>query len=185
MLQNDSAQPQVKPGKVAEQFQGAGGNSTFGKTARKPQRKSEGSSSSCRELAARLGEASDTLVWKFLLCTCRKKTCECPPEHKIKSEGINPQQAAAFCAACVWFCPSHGLQESKTRCRGGAKVGQVLFSAPQLGPCWVGMGGEFPELGRQLLGAEAVNVLPGPAAWPEIARLGGRGLRTKVVCVKC
>lgn len=51
-------------------------------------------------------------------------------------------------------------------------MGQVLFGAQQLGPCWVGMGGEFPELGRQLLGAE-------------IARLGGRGLWTKVVCVKC
>lgn len=182
MLQNDSAQPQVKPGKVAEQFQGAGGNSTFGKTARKPQIKSEGS---IRELAARLGEASETLVWKFLLCTCRKKTCECPPEQKIKLVGINPQQAAAFRAACVWNCPSHRLQESKRRCREGAKVGQVLFSAQQLGPCWVGTGGEFPELGRQLLGSEAAEVLPSRGAWLEIARLGGRCLRTKVVCVKC
>lgn len=72
MVQNDSAQPQVKPGKVAEQLQGAGGkqNSTFGKTARKPQRKSEGSSPSCGELSARLGEASETVVWKCLLSTC-------------------------------------------------------------------------------------------------------------------
>lgn len=50
------------------------------------------------------------------------KTCECPPEQKIKSVRSNPEQTGVFRAACLWNCPSHRLRENRKRCRGGAKL---------------------------------------------------------------
>ena len=53
-------------------------------------RKAEGSGPSGDGLSVKLGEASETMVWKCQLSTCQKVNRESPPEQKIQLVRTNP-----------------------------------------------------------------------------------------------
>lgn len=54
------------------------------------QRKAEGSGPSCGELSVRLGDVSESVVWKCQLSTCQKENHERRPEEKIQFVRTNP-----------------------------------------------------------------------------------------------